>query len=110
MKTTIEMTLQAAEDFRGIKDYISKTLHNPQAAIRLIKLFNTEIHKTLSTFPESNKIRDELPELQQRGYRILYIKNFSIFYRYEKNINTVFIETAQYNKRKIRKEMFHFDT
>ena len=110
MNAKIEITLQAAEDFKEIKNYISTALHNPQAAADLIKQFDFEIHKTLSMFPESNKIRDELPELQQHGYRILYVKNFAVFYRYEKSNNTVFIEAVQYSKRKIRKEMFHFNT
>ena len=85
----------AEQDLNDIFDYISLELDSPQAAEQLINSIQDTVEK-MCYFPLSrplltNKI------LKKKGYRLIVVKNFNIFYVFENNI--IIIRRILYGRR-----------
>ena len=85
----------ARADMREIGDYISSELHNPEAAMRLIRRFG-ETMEPLRQYPEMGS-----PLLaagkQSVPYRYLVCGNYLIFYH--TNADFVYVDRVLYGRR-----------
>ena len=99
MEYKIKYLDTALKDLENITDYITNTLHAPQAALDFIdELDKTAEH--LKQFPYSHKIYlCDRPLLLE--YRVLPIKNYLLFYVVVEN--AVEIHSVIYSKRDIEK-------
>ena len=96
-KYEVKLTPIAYEDLDKIYDYISRELHNNDAAVSLMDKFEHDIMR-LSIFPFSGgKVRDEL--LNQKNYRKLIVNNYIIFYIVNEIDKTVIIMRVLYGSR-----------
>jgi toxin ParE1/3/4 len=94
VKYNIKIFSQAKKDLEDIIDYLN-TL-SPNAAIRY---YDDIIEKigSLSVMPDRCP-KLKLPQLRQRGYRILVIKNYSVFFII--NARTIEVRRILYGRRK----------
>ena len=68
----------ARKDLVGIRDYISDELANPDAALRILRLFRTSI-ENLRDMPERGKPLDAVLSVHT-DFRFLVCENYRIFY------------------------------
>ena len=79
----LKFTPEAKADLFGIFEYIAKNLTAPSAAENLIAKVETACER-LTAFPLSGTIpRDDT--LAKKGYRILIVDNFLVFYMVDQN-------------------------
>jgi plasmid stabilization system protein ParE len=91
----------AADDLNGIFDYITLDLLAPQAAERLIDSIQLEV-ENLCHFPFSQPLlNDRL--LRKKGYRILVVQNFNLFYVVKEN--TIIIRRVLHSRRNFFAEL-----
>lgn len=85
----------ARADMREIGDYISRELHNPDAALRMLRRFREQI-STLREFPEMGS---PLPAVgkQRAAYRYLVCGSYLIFYHAAPD--AVYIDRVLYGRR-----------
>ena len=77
-KYVVKVSPKAVEDLDEIYKYISESLHNPDAAGKLMNKIESGI-KRLNIFPFSCELTtDEI--LRDRGYRKLIVENYIVFY------------------------------
>ncbi len=89
MKYKIEITQEAEKDFENIFTYISETLCNKQAALRI---------RSLTDMPNSYpKVKDMY--LKKMGLRFITVKNYIVFYTVEDEECKVYIVRILYGKR-----------
>ena len=97
MKYKIEITQEAEKDFENIFTYISETLCNKQAALRMISLLDKNI-RSLTDMPNSYpKVKDMY--LKKMGLRFITVKNYIVFYTVEDEERKVYIVRILYGKR-----------
>jgi len=98
----LKISPEAKDDLAGIKDYISKELCNPQAAINLV----SKITKKIRGLTEYHGIGSPLSSVLdiQTDYRFLVCDNYLIFYRYEDGI--VFVSRILYGRRNYTRILF----
>ena len=85
----------AKADMREIGEYVRHELHNPSAAIALIRRFRTAID-SLREFPETGK--PLIPPGKARcPYRFLVCGNYLIFYHLDRE--TVKVDRVLYGRR-----------
>lgn len=91
----VEISPIARADMREIGDYISRELHNPTAALRLMQRFRKAI-RSLGEFPKMGA-----PLLsagrQDAPYRTLVCGSYMIFYHLSSD--TVLIDRVLYGRR-----------
>ena len=93
----INITDIAKQDIRDINSYIANELHEPVVAINITNAILDAI-ETLEQMPDRVAlVKDK--RLSALGIRFLYVKNYTIFFRIEKNLNTVDIVRVQYSHR-----------
>ena len=85
----------AKSDMQEIGDYISQSLHNPNAAQQLIRRFREAI-TSLRSFPEMgtpllSEQSDRIP------YRYVICGNYMIFYHF--SLETVYVDRVLYGRR-----------
>ncbi len=96
----IRYTPLAYQDLDEIDSYISETLHNPQAAEKLLNEMETSINR-LKTHPLIGfEVDDSL--LASKGYRKLIIRNYMAFYLPNPEKREVIIMRILYGAREYR--------
>jgi len=85
----------ARHDLDEIRDYISKDLSNPSAAMETINAILDEV-ETLETFPLVGRAVEGLPFMADE-YRFLPVRNYLAFYRV--TAEGVFVDRILYKKR-----------
>jgi len=90
-----EFSLLAEKDLDEIFEYISLDLSAPKAALDLIDTIQSAV-ENVCIFPFSRPLlKDKV--LRGKGYRLLVVKNFNLFYVVEGNI--VIIRRVMYGSR-----------
>ncbi|KXT80979.1 type II toxin-antitoxin system RelE/ParE family toxin [Streptococcus oralis] len=84
---TINILKQAEQDMEAIYHYIADELQSPQAAMNQFEAI-AEAIQTLEIFPERCAIVEELLRLDIKIRRLL-VKNYSVFYRFDRDTVTV---------------------
>ena len=85
----------ARADMREIGDYISRTLRNPGAALRMIqRLYETM--SPLRDFPEMGSILLASGK-QTVPYRYLVCENYLIFYHFKSDV--IYVDRVLYGRR-----------
>jgi len=98
----LKISPEAKDDLAEIKDYISKELCNPQAAINLVPKITKKI-RGLTEHPGIGSPLSSVLDIQTE-YRFLICENYLIFYRYEEGI--VFVSRVLYGKRNYIRILF----
>ena len=94
-KYTIKMTSRALRDLDGIYDYIAQTLSEPETAHNLVDRIESAI-LSLEMIPY------RCPERKHgiyafRGYRQLFIDNFTAVFRIDEENKMVILVTIRYS-------------
>jgi len=93
----INITDNAKHDIREIINYITNELHEPVVATNITNAILDAI-ETLGQMPDRIAlVKDK--RLSALGIRPLYVKNYTIFFRIDKSLNTVDIVRVQYSHR-----------
>ncbi len=96
-KYNVMLKKKAVSDIDSIYEYISLELQNPDAAIKLVDELENAIF-TLESLPYRGTER-RIGMFANRGYRQLFINNFTIIYRVDTKIRQVIIVHVIYSKR-----------
>ena len=86
----------ALDDLRGILDYITIELSSPSAAEKLIDKMQVAV-ENLCEFPFSHPLISDAV-LSNKGYRLLVVDNFHLFYVVCEN--KVIVRRVLYGRRK----------
>ena len=87
----------AKDDLTEIIDYISIELDAPIAAENLMNAVDN-VFSRLADFPtDYSRVPDDC--LAAQGYRMIVIKNYIIFYTFNEDEKTVYIERILYGRR-----------
>ena len=86
-KITINILKRAEGDMEAIYHYIADELQSPETAMNHFEAIAEGI-KTLEIFPERCAIVEELLSLDIKVRRLL-VKNYSVFYRFDKDTVTI---------------------
>jgi plasmid stabilization system protein ParE len=96
----IEYAPIAYDDLDEILAYISTELQEPEAAIRLIMAIEAAILR-IPAFPYKHPVaRDAM--LANKGYRMLTVENFAIFYLVDDERHNVGIRRILYGRRNFK--------
>jgi len=98
----LKISPEAKDDLAEIKDYISKELCNPQAAINLVSEITKKI-RGLTEYPVIGSTLSSVLDIQT-DYHFLVCDNYLIFYRYEDGI--VFVSRILYGRRNYTRILF----
>lgn len=85
----------AQQDLDGIFDYITNTLHNPEAARGVISDI-LDGAENLEAFPFLGSVVEGLPE-NIGEYRVAGIRNYLVFYRVSDT--SIFVDRILYKRR-----------
>jgi len=96
-KYKVHLSAAAKKEANEIFDYISLELCAPIAALDQIDLIEEQLAK-LSQFPHGNpRISDD--RLAAKGYRMIVIKNYLVFYTINDQEKIVYVERILYGRR-----------
>jgi addiction module RelE/StbE family toxin len=88
----------AEKDLKEIVSYIQND--NPKTALNLLNEIDESISQ-LNIFPYKGKTPED-DYLQSKGYRMIVIKNYIVFYVVNENIKEVEIRRILHGKRKYK--------
>jgi addiction module RelE/StbE family toxin len=88
------MMLRAEHDLDEIYDYLAKKIEVPEIAMNLVDELEEAI-LSLENMPYRGSER-KVGSYANRGYRQIYVKNFTIIYRIDENRHFVIIVTVRY--------------
>lgn len=94
-KYAVKLMSRALRDLDGIYDYIAKTLLEPNTALELVERIENGIFSL-------EKMPYRCPERRRgiyanRGYRQLFIGNYTVVYRVEEEKKLVIVVTVRYS-------------
>ncbi len=92
--TKIVLTAGAKNDLAEIKQYISETLDNSAAAVRIVAGITKKLHG-LERFPEMGALLKAEENIV--GYRYLICGNYMVFYHISDS--SVFVDRVLYGRR-----------
>lgn len=92
---SVKLMSRALRDLDGIYEYIAQTLVEPEAAQKLIDELESEILK-LSSMPRRFPQR-RAGMYAGKGYRNLFVKNYTVVYRIDEESKTVIIVSVRYS-------------
>jgi len=95
-KYAVKLLPRAYRDLDGIYAYIAETLLEPNAAHKLLDALEEAIF-SLEELPQRGALRRN-GAYASKGYRQLFIKNFTVIYRVDKTKKQVVIVTVRYSK------------
>jgi len=98
----LKISPKAKNDLAEIKDYISKELGNPRAAINLVSKIAKKI-RGLTEYPGIGSPLSSVLDIQT-DYCFLVCDNYLIFYRYEDGV--VFVSRILYGRRNYTRILF----
>ena len=78
MTFSVHISKQAADDLRGIFEYIAFSLHSAEAAELQLMRLETGI-KSLSSFPQRFKLYEKEP-WKGRGLRMMLVNHYLVYY------------------------------
>ena len=91
----VRISDRAYRDLDGIYDHIANVLHEPETAIALIDEIEAGI-LSLDTMPHRCPER-KVGAYANRGYRQLFVKNFTALFRINEQKKQVIIVTVRYS-------------
>lgn len=94
-KYSVKLMSRALQDLDGIYAYIAKTLMEPGTALKLVETIEREI-LTLEAMPYRCPER-QIGAYAEKGYRQLFIKNYTAVFRVDEKSKTVIIVTVRYS-------------
>jgi len=94
---------KAQNDLHDIKEYITKELESPKAALNIVSKITKRI-RSLSTFPEIGARLDSIIDIET-DYRILVCGNYNVFYRIVEK--TIRVNRIIHGKRDYIKILFN---
>lgn len=94
-KYTVKLLPKAYRDIDEIYGYILQEFKEPQIAVKIVKLIEDTI-LGLEVFPRRGAER-KVGVYANRGYRQLFVKNFTVVYRIDEKKNCVIIVTVKYS-------------
>ncbi len=87
---------EAYDQLDQIFSYVAKVLKEPQIADNLLDELEKGIY-SLDTFPEKGSLR-KVGVYANSGYRQLFVKNYTIIYRIDHTIDTVYVVAVVYSR------------
>lgn len=97
MNCKIVFTDTAKTDLREIAIYLAERTKDKNLAVRFVEELREQV-KILEQFPECGAIpKDRI--LKSEGYRFLSHKDYLLFYRFEREENTVYLSAVFNGKR-----------
>lgn len=93
----VMLKAKALEDIDSIYEYISLELQNREAALKLVEELETAII-SLEQLPYRGAER-KIGMFANKGYRQMFLKNFTIIYRIDSKNRQVIIIHVIYSKR-----------
>lgn len=95
-KYVVKLLFRAYRDLDGIYAYIAESLLEPGAAQKLLDVLEQAIF-SLGELPQRGALRKK-GAYANKGYRQLFIKNFTVVYRVDEAKKQVIIVTVRYSK------------
>ena len=94
-KYSVRLTSRALWDLDGIYAYIAKTLLEPGTALKLVDEIEEAV-LSLEQLPHRGPER-KTGAYANRGYRQLFVKNYTVVYRVEEAQKQVLVVTVRYS-------------
>ena len=94
-KYAVKISPQAYDDLDKIFSYIALKIKAPETAVALVDLIEEEI-LSLSIMPQRGAER-KTGFYANRGYRQLFVKNYTIVYRIDESEKRVIVITVRYS-------------
>ena len=94
-KYNVKLLPKAYRDIDQIYGYISKELKVPETAKKIVESFEEKI-LSLEDFPHRGAER-KVGAYANKGYRQLFVKNFTIIYRINDKSKHVIVVTVKYS-------------
>lgn len=95
-KYAVKLLPRAYRDLDGIYEYIAETLIEPGIAAKLVDSLEEAIF-SLESMPKRGTLR-KAGAYTGKGYRQLFIGNFTVLYRVEEAKKWVLVVTVRYSK------------
>lgn len=95
-KYTVQLLPRAYRDLDGIYEYIAEPLTEPGIAAKLVDSLEEAIFG-LESMPKRGALR-KTGAYANRGYRQLFVGNFTVLYRVEEANKRVLVVTVRYSK------------
>lgn len=95
VKYSVKLLDRALRDLDGIHDYIANTLLEPETALNLISRIGDAI-MSLETMPYRCSERKR-GAYANRGYRQLFVENYTAVFRIDEAKKTVVVATVRYS-------------
>lgn len=95
-KYAVKLLPRAYRDLDGIYDYIAETLTEPVIASKLVDSLEEAIF-SLESMPQRGALR-KTGAYANRGYRQLFVGNFTVLYRIEEAKKHALIVTVRYSR------------
>lgn len=95
-KYTVKLLPRAYCDLDGIYEYIAETLIEPGIAIKLVASLEEAIF-SLESMPKRGALR-KTGAYANKGYRQLFVGNFTVLYRVEETKKLVLVVTVRYSR------------
>lgn len=92
---SVKLMSRALRDLDGIYQYIAKTLLEPEIALRYVDEIEEEI-LSLEQFPHRCATR-KTGAYANKGYRQLFVKNYTVVFRIDEGKKTVIVVTVRYS-------------
>ncbi len=91
----VKLMSRALRDLDNIYSYISETLLEPGTALKLVEEIELEI-LSLEQFPNRCPLR-KVGAYSGKGYRQLFVKNYTVVFRVDEVEKTVIVVTVRYS-------------
>ncbi|NYB72857.1 type II toxin-antitoxin system RelE/ParE family toxin [Sedimentibacter hydroxybenzoicus DSM 7310] len=95
-KYSVKLLPRAYRDLDGIYKYITETLMEYGIALKLVESLEKSIF-SLESMPHRGALR-KTGAYANKGYRQLFVGNFTIIYRVEEEKKMVLVVTVRYSK------------
>ncbi len=92
---SVKLLDRALEDLDNIYTYIAKSLFAPETALKLVNEIECQI-MSLQEMPQRCSVR-RVGVYANKGYRQLFVKNFTVIFRVDEQQKQVLIVTVRYS-------------
>lgn len=92
---SVKLLDRALEDLDNIYTYIAKSLLAPETALKLVNEIERQI-LSLKEMPQRCSVR-RVGVYANKGYRQLFVKNFTVIFRIDEQEKQVLIVTIRYS-------------
>lgn len=94
-KYQVKLMNCALRDLDGIYQYIAQTLLEPGTALKVVEEIEDQI-LSLEQFPNRCALR-KTGAYTNKGYRQLFVKNYTVIFRVDEAAKTVIVVTVRYS-------------